>query len=208
MKDLSNGKSPDEFYTCLIEDRFGVEAWRASPQCFDYTIPSSSWCALTCLHMLLRLHDRPAPSLETLFADACAAGVYRWKKDVNGKGEGWHGSYYAELASFLSNYGFEAEYRESLTVKHLVRALDQGQFVLPSVSPDIRFPLRTEEPGRRGGHVVLVYGYARGEDGLSAFKIQNAAGFATENSQIGVSIPESRMQQVFGGRATFVRPSW
>jgi hypothetical protein len=204
--DLSHGSRAEDFFVSLIEDRFKMEAWRASPQCFDRTIPSSNWCAMTCLRMLLLLQKFPSPSLEKLFEDACTSEVYVWDDGADTENIGWRGCYHKKLAVFIRQYGFEAHHRTSLVTGDIADALDNDWFVIPSVSPEIRFPHRRRNPIQRNGHVVLVYAYRSHKDESNrSFLIQNAAGFASKNSQIGVRISERRMQQVFGGHATFVR---
>ena len=204
--DLSHGMTPINFYTCLIGDRFGVEAWRNSPRCFDLSIPSSNWCAMTCLRMLLLVHRLPSPPLDELFGAACTAGVYEWNYGTDNRPQGWRGCYHTKLASFITQYGFEAHHRASLMTDDIADALDNDWFVIPSLSPEIRFPLRRRSPQQRNGHVVLVYAYRSHKNGNNrSFLIQNSAGFVSKNSQIAVRISERRMKQVFGGHATFVR---
>jgi hypothetical protein len=199
--DLSRGRAPEEFYTCLIEDPMKVEEWRASDGAHDHTIPSSNWCALTCLRMILLLEGREAPSLEYLWERACAAGVY-----VLGAGNrGWIGAYHERLASFIKEFGFDAINLKDLTMDLIAEALSSGNYVIPSVSPDIRYALDLE-PRHTDGHMVLCYKYQIDEPGRM-FTIQNSAGFASIGTQIGVPIPEARFRQVFSGNAILVRSS-
>lgn len=198
--DLSRGRPPEEFYTCLIRDPKKVEAWRASPEALDFSIPSSNWCAMTCLRMLLLLHNKQAPSLDELFERACGAGVYNLKEDGT-----WAGAHHEPLARFVDQFGFTTNSLHNMHTWSLAMALAEGQYAIASVSPDIRYPANTKEPEKKSGHLVLVYGYRTIQDQIY-FLIQNSAGFASLESQMGVCILHRRMQQVFSGRALFVRP--
>lgn len=197
--DLSRGQDPKEFYTCLIPDQSGVEAWRVNPSALDHRIPSSNWCALTCLRMALLLEDGVVPDLEKLWERACERHVYTPKTD----GTGWYGAHHEPLARFFGEFGFEAKHCDNMSTASITQALVDGYYVLPSVSPEIRFP-RDTDPAKKTGHMVFVYGYDTGVDGRN-FLLQNSAGFASLNSQIAVRVSEKRLQQVFSGRAILVR---
>ena len=196
--DLSRGRAPEEFYVCLIEDPMKVEEWRASDEAHDHTIPSSNWCALTCLRMILLLEGKKAPSLEHLWERACAAGVYVQKEGHHG----WVGAYHQPLAAFIEEFGLDAIYLKDLTTDLVAEDLFHGNYVIPSVSPDIRYSLDLE-PVRRNGHVVLCYKYHTDVTGR-VFTIQNSAGFASINTQMGVAVPEARFKQVFSGNGILV----
>ncbi|HRH55455.1 MAG TPA: hypothetical protein PK609_01160 [Candidatus Paceibacterota bacterium] len=202
--DLSRGKSPDDFYVCLISDRHAVEAWRESSAPFDYTIRSSSWCALTCVQNILKIEDKYVPSLNDLFEEACRHGVYVWKDDPAKRG--WKGAFLARLPAFLNYQGYSARFEQNLTPEGIAQALASDYYVIARVSPEIRF-LHDTPPKEKTGHFVLVYAYETADDGTLVFRIQNSAGFASLNSQAGVPVSEARMAQVFSGDAILVRAS-
>jgi hypothetical protein len=194
-------KAAEDFYVPLIPDRFKLEEWRASPAALDHTIPSSNWCAMTLVRMTFLAYDLKAPTLEELWEGACAAGVYVPKR----VGEGWSGAHHEPLATFIERLGFSV-IREEATTLNLVKSIVTESLpwvAFLSVSPEIRFH-RDTEPTKRNGHMVLAYDCERLVDGSRVFLIQNPAGFASLNSQIGVRISETRLQQVFSGNAIFV----
>lgn len=197
--DLSGGVPPESFYVPLISDRFAVEEWRASGASKDYRIPSSNWCAMTCVRMLLLRERGEAPSLEELFDSACDADVYVRQED----GSGWKGAYHVRLVHFLETLGFQARFRKHLHVSDIAKSLARGQYGLLSVGPDIRY-LKDEEPEKQNGHFVFAFGY-ESTPASRLFRIHNSAGFASLNTQIDVAIPETRMAQVFSKSAIFVR---
>lgn len=196
--DLSKGKRPEDFFVPLIPDRFGLEAWRADPDCFDLSLPHNSWCAITSLRMALLLEDMVAPSQEELFEDACKCGVYQWEV-----GKGWIGAYHVPFASFLRRHGFVGRFVQKLEPQDIAKILARGFYGILRVSSAIRFP-DTIQPDTKTGHVVFCFGYTSGEQERE-FRIHNCAGFATLQSQIDFRVPELRMKQVFSGDATFFR---
>jgi hypothetical protein len=175
-----------------------VEEWRASDEAHDHTIPSSNWCALTCFRMILLLEDREVPSLQHLWEIACAAGVYFLREGHSG----WVGAHHERLASFFKEFGFNAISLKDLNTELVAEALTNKNYVIPSVSSDIRYPLDLE-PNRTDGHMVLCYKYHLDEAGR-VFTIQNSAGFASIGTQMDVPIPEARFSQVFSGNAILV----
>ena len=199
--DLSRGKDPIDFYVCQIENRFEIEVWKASPQVRDYTIPSSNWCAMTALRMALLADERPAPSLEDLFQNACTYGVYRPFADTSG----WQGAFLLELPHFCCSYGFEARLERSQTPSDVVNWLRRGYYALPLVGPEVRFPRRTRAPKKRRGHFVFLYAYRIGERGTHLFTLNNSAGYASNNSQVAVEISKKRFKQVFSGDVLLLR---
>lgn len=199
--DLSRGMSPEDFFVCSIPDRTKVEEWRESPEILDYRIPSSSWCAMTCISMVLLAEGLSSPTLEELFEQACDAEVYRPMPDD----AGWSGAHHDKLPTFVATtLDQPVEYHPSMTTIDLMRALADGYYALLSVSTDIRL-VSNEEPDKLGGHFVLVYGFEHDEYDNLFFVLNNGAGYATLNSQIGFRVSEERMLQVFSGRGVLVR---
>jgi hypothetical protein len=198
--DLSCGRPPESFYVCQIEDRFGLEAWKASPEAKNYTIPRNNWCALVHLSMVLMLEERVPPSLDELFERACAMNVYRPFAD----GSGWQGAFLDALPGFVASLGLEARLERRHAPESVARGLSELNYVLPRVSPEIRYPT-DKEPEKRTGHFVFFYGYELDEEDEPVFRYQNGSGFASLDSQIGVRITTARMRQVFSGDALLIR---
>jgi len=200
--DLSRGKSPALFFVPLVS-HITIEEWRADEEgCHDLTIPHNNWCAMCATKMIQLLEGRPSPPLDPMFEHACEVGVYKQK--LGGDGKGWKGMYHHPFARFLGTYGFSAHVREGIDVETIARAIASGYYVIPSVSPEIRFP-RDDAPAATSGHVVLAYAYSTDSDGERVLRIQNCAGFESLDSQKGFPVSASRMQQLFSGTATFVR---
>ena len=149
--------------------------------------------------MALLFHGREAPPLESLFAQACATGVYRRMDDGR-----WKGAFHEPLCGFLKHFEFAAERFERATVGDVADRIRTGWQALLSVSPDIRYPNRTP-PEKRNGHMVFAYKADRLADGTHVVEIHNPAGFASLNSQIAFRVPEERLAQVFSGNAICIR---
>lgn len=196
--DLSKGQNPQNFYVCSIPNPLGVEEWLESSQARDYTLPSASWCAMACVRMVLLSEKQEAPSLETLFAEACKMGVYQIKEGT----KEWVGAYHDPLVLFLGSLGFEAWRKENLSSADVASALNCHFYSMLSVSPEIRYV--DGVPEKKSGHLVFAYGY-EGPKGQHVFRIHNSAGFASLGTQIGVRVPEARLTEVFSGRGIFFR---
>lgn len=197
--DLSRGRVPEEFYDCIIPDRFQVPSWRERPEALDFRLPESNGCALRNVRMLFLVEGLECPPFLDLFYQATEAGVY-----VKNPDETWHGARHEQLVEFLKTFGFDAFREENLSTDDVAYWMAQGFYGLLSVYPDIRFPTK-KKPVSPIGHIVLTYKYTQDRLGRRSFWIQNASGFAHLDSQIGMRVSNARMIQVFKERAIFAR---
>lgn len=198
--DLLRGMPPSECFACQIEDRLGVEKWRASKAALDHRIPTSNRCLCVSYRMTRLAAKLPAPSSDELFDDMCAFGVYTWKADNSG----WAGAHHDAFLEFVrQSQDFDVMRWEDMTPECVASALAQGYFPLLSVGPAIRFT--KGGPKKKAGHFVFVYAYDT-VNGKRVFRINNGAGFASLDSQIGFPVHEDRLLEVFSGRGILLRP--
>lgn len=199
--DLFRGSDPRRFYTCQIEDPRNLEKWVQSPNARDYTKPEANLCAMCCTSMILKSEEISPPSTLELFGQAAGFSVFRPKPD----GSGWKGAYHMELADYLeAQWGMRTWAERNMKPGFIRLMLTFGNYCMLSVHPEIR--LRTTElPPGKSGHIVLVYGFYVTRRRRLRFLVQNSAGFASQDSQIGMSISEHRLAQVFSGNGVIVR---
>lgn len=201
---LFDGMDPNEIYTCQIEDRSAVEAWVANPELRDPRLASSNWCAICCTRTILLAEDRLAPSCEELFEGAQDCHVYQEITD----GEdfvGWKGAFHQDFVIFLwMRLRLWAQAERGVDLGFIRQRLFEGYYVLASVHPNIRFPDSRDEPEKKGGHFVLIYGFEI-EDEACWFFIMNSAGFVSQFSQVAVRVPNYRLRQLFSGNVILVR---
>ena len=200
---------PEDFYVCQIPDPSKVEEWVANIDILDPQSPERHWCAMCCVRGLLLAERHSSPSVEELFEIACAQGVYRPDSNM-----GWRGAYHQELANLINTIrvvgqrGATAHRRIQILAKShhnwsmewLVRT---GCYILLSVHPDIRLHTTTP-PASKRGHFVLVYDFFE-KDGQKYFRINNPAGFHSNNSQIDMEVSAERLAQVSIGDGIVAR---
>lgn len=204
--------NPDDFYVCQIPDPTKVEEWVANINNLDLKAPERHWCAMCCVRGLLLAEHYPSPSVEELFEMGCAQGVYRPDPDI-----GWRGAYHQELADVINTIRVVDQRKATVHRSIPILAKSQydwsmeslvstGCYLLLSVHPDIR--LRTTmSPVSKRGHFVLVYDFFE-RDGRKYFRINNPAGFQSNNSQIGMEVSAQRLAQVSSGDGLVVKSAF
>ena len=199
--DLFRGTNPAELYACQIQDPACVEDWVQSPDARDPFKPEANWCAMCCTQMILRAEGVSPPPLLELFEQAISFSVYRQEEARIG----WRGAYHRELADYLgTKWRMRSSAERNMSPEWVCRMLSYGNYCLLSVHPEIR--LRADiPPPHKNGHFVLIYGYNTTEEGEIYFLLQNTAGFASQESQVGMAISAHRLEQVFSGNGIVVQ---
>lgn len=123
-----------------------------------YSYWSERTCGIACLQSILADRERDAPDKYALIEAAL-----RWRAFVRHDDGSLGGLYYQPFCEWVgSSFGLDAHVHRHLEVDGLVDLVTHGHsFVMASVSSEIRWPDRA--PTRKGGHLVLVYGYESGE---------------------------------------------
>jgi hypothetical protein len=204
---------PADFYACQIPDPTKVEEWIANIESLDVRAPERHWCAMCCVRGLLLAERLPSPSVEELFEMACAQGVYRPDQEI-----GWCGAYHKELAAFINTIRDAGQRKATAdrSMRVLAKSRDDlwsmeklvgwGCYILLSVHPDIRLRSSTP-PVTKRGHFVLIFGSFRRE-GQRFFRINNPAGFQSQNSQIGMEVSAERLEQLTCGDGIVVKSEY
>lgn len=142
----------------------------------EYTEWSWSCCGMACLKMILAHKQHKIIPLVYLGKQCLKYGGYRMPVQTS------PGLFYKPFLRFIKDeYGLDGSTSSALTLAEIKKTVSQGGYAIVSVTPEIRFPLK--EPTRRGGHLVLVYGY---DDQREVLYLNNPSGFAS--SQEAVSI--------------------
>ncbi len=102
-------------------------------------------CGLACLRTLLAFHGHPVPTQWDLVVDARAIGAYVPR-----------GIVHARLVDLARRHGLDGVATSMPDVRDVLRTADEGLPVIVSVAPQL------PDDGRRGGHLVVVGGTARG----------------------------------------------
>jgi hypothetical protein len=203
--DLLAARNPASCFVCQIPDPAQVEEWSAGVDTLDKRAWERHWCAMCAVRMLLLAEGLAAPALGELFEQARDFGVYRADPAI-----GWRGAYHWELAKFVANFGFKAHAVRGMS-PHNHRSLRWsigqwvgfGHYVLLSAHPDIRLRSSEPPPAKRG-HIVFVYGYEV-VGGQGYYLLNNSAGFASQQSQVGMRISAERLGQVSCGDGVVVQ---
>ena len=192
--------SPDRFYVPQFETSEAVETRIRGRNTADMTLPEWNWCAICCVRMILLALGRGAISREELYEKSFAAGVFRQE------GNEVIGAYHKELASFIEReLGLQARPRRGMTTQEVMKEIARGAFVIASVSAEIR-DTHGLLPKKKGGHFVLIYGFRCSPDHSNQLIIHNSTGFTSTNSQMHVSVDETRFNDCFSGNAIVVKP--
>lgn len=205
---LLEGRNPNDIYVCQIDDRTAMEEWVRNPDLRPPHQARSNWCAVCCTRMILQAESMYAPSREELFE--AAQDLHAYQEIVSEDREtllAWKGAYHEHLAIFLwRSLGLWAQAERNVDLNFLRARLYEGYYVLASVHPDIRFPDQQNEPEKKGGHFVLIYGFEIIGDACW-FLAMNSSGFASQQSQIAVRVPNYRLRQLFSGNVVLVGSS-
>jgi hypothetical protein len=134
--------------------------WRASgfAQADDYRFWAKRLCGLTCLESALDYWGIAHAPRAALLEDALRHGVYRVREDG-----GVDGLIYRPFAGWVeAAFGVRVEVMTDEGIEASAARLDADTLAMVSVSPEIRYPERTNE--RQGGHLILLHG--RGDGGV------------------------------------------
>lgn len=148
---------------------------------------------MACLKMILKSKFGKTPSLITLGKKCLEYGGY-----VPTPSE-LKGLYYEPFIRFIHQ-----EFRlNGKTIKHLslngiLKALEKQQFVITSVSPQIRNP--KSMPSKRGGHLVLLLGY----DHLKKLLFFHNPSGNTHKTQQYAEITYTDFARFFAGRGIVI----
>ncbi len=161
-----------------------------SPTVADYAFWANRACGPTCLSMVLQHLGRPVPPLFDLAVACAGVGAFA----VQGEDVG--GIYYAPFVDYIQQvHQLTAEVAAELSMTDLAAELSAGRFVLASVNSSIRYVDR--QPPRRGGHLVLAYGFD--ENGIH---FNNPSGHQPSARQM--VLPAAAFEPFYAGRGILI----
>lgn len=166
------------------------ESGAASPQ--EYASWSWSCCGMACLKMILAHKKGKNVPLVTLGKQCLEYGGYKLPLEEH------PGLYYKPFVNFIkSEYGLDGKTVSALTLTEIKQAISDGGYAVVSVTPEIRFP--SKNPTKRGGHLVLVFGY---DDDKRVIYLNNPSGF--KDSQEKVEIPYKQFGKFFDNKGIII----
>jgi hypothetical protein len=159
----------------------------------EYTSWSWSCCGMACLKMILAHEQRKVIPLVVLGKQCLEYGGYRMPLEKS------PGLFYKPFVDFIGKeYGLRGRAMSALTLTEIKQTISDGGYAIVSVTPEIRFP--TKEPSRRGGHLVLVFGY---DDEKQEVHLNNPSGF--KDSQEDVMIPYKQFVKFFDHKGILIK---
>jgi hypothetical protein len=118
----------------------------------EYEVWSWNLCGMACLRMILNHAIGKDEQIVVLGKKCMSYGGYILKKSEI------EGLIYKPFVEFIKQeYGLAAKIYPVMLFEDILEALNDGQYIMVSVSPDIRHPDST--PQKKGGHLVVVVGY-------------------------------------------------
>ncbi|HML20805.1 MAG TPA: C39 family peptidase [Aggregatilinea sp.] len=162
----------------------------------EYAFWAHRVCALACIKMAVEAYY-PArqPSLWELVQRGLSHGGYT-VRDAEGRwvDQGW--TMGAQMA-LAAEYGLQAAGQGYASPLSICRAIREGALVAASVTPELGE--RDPQPGRYGGHLVLVTGFVWQRGRPAAYILHNPSGRYSE-LQAGARIPAARFNRSFAHR--------
>lgn len=158
----------------------------------EYTTWSWSGCGMACLKMILAHKQHQVIPLVTLGKQCLKYGGYKLPL------ENHPGLYYKPFVRFVKGkYNLNGRAVGTLTLNEIKRVLSKGGHAIVSVTPEIRFPAKN--PTKRGGHLVLLFGY---DDEKQVIYLHNPSGF--KDSQEKVSISYNQFKKFFDNKGVLI----
>lgn len=143
----------------------------------EYAEWSRNGCGMACLKMILGATRNETIPLVTLGEKGVEYGAYRLPLDDS------PGMFYGPFVRYIqAEFGLKGKASAALTVSEIKGAIAHDGFVIASVTPEIRFP--NKPPKRRGGHLVLLFGY---DDEKQTFYLHNPSGFDGTREALEIS---------------------
>lgn len=184
----------------LVEQLFAKEVdvrsdpnWRNSgaENVEEYAQWSWNGCGMACLKMILAWRGVEMP-LAVLGKMGVKYGVYQLPLDSS------PGMFHKPFVPFVrQEFGLHAKAVSALTLPEIKRAIVAGGLVIASVTPEIRYP--ETPPMRRGGHLVLVFGF---DDEQGVFYLHNPSG--NSDTQKNVKVSYKNFSRCFGHKGLIV----
>jgi hypothetical protein len=176
------------------EDPCNDPLWRRSG--FDDPEEYRYWavrlCGIACLRSVLALKAQQVPTQLDLLGAALQRGVYRQKDDGTVLG-----MIYKPFCAWVEDdFDLTVTYFEHTALSNALKKCAQGQFLIMSVSPEIREPKLVDPP--KGGHLVLVTSH---DDQTVTF--HNPSGIPPNHANTRLSLDD--FDKFFSGRGIHIQ---
>lgn len=173
------------------DDPLWMSSGASSPE--EYELWSRNLCGMACLKSILKYTQNLDIPIATLGKKCREYGGYI------SNGEEIGGLFYAPFVEFVKKeYDLDGSIRKHLSINDIIEELSSGNFVIASVSHQIR---NLESiPTKKGGHLVLMLGYNLSEEKLF---FHNPSGYIAQ-SQEEVEISFDNFNKFFANRGIVV----
>jgi len=160
----------------------------------EYQTYSWNMCGMACLRMILLDRSGKADTIIKLGKKCTKYGGYTLPFGESA------GLQYRQFAAFMkSEYDIDSIVKPALLQHDIKVAISKGEYVIASVSPQIRRP--DSLPQHKGGHLVLITGY---DDVKRIFYLHNPSGIAGL-SQVNTVISYRDFRKFFAHRGIIVK---
>lgn len=170
--------------------------WRESgaKDAKEYTSWSWTGCGMACLKMILAHSQQKVVPLVLLGKQCLEHGGYKMPLETS------PGLFYKPFVNFIGEkYSLHGKAVGALTLPEIKQAISDGGYAIISVTPEIRFPFK--EPSKRGGHLILVFGY---DDDKQIIHLHNPSGF--KDSQEDVTLSYKQFMKFFDYKGVLIKP--
>lgn len=169
----------------------------------EYQQWSKNICAIACFKMVSDNFGLNSKELKciALAKESMKYGAYRYK--VGGKEI--EGIFWKSFQNFiLKRYNIKSYVIKCLTTLKIVRLLLDDQIVFLSVSPFIHRNDEGEKITKRGGHIILVHGFASKDGIIQGFFIKDPGAWTENNSQ-ECFVSLKKLLSNYSGRAFVIK---
>lgn len=179
--------------------------WRAfgADDPVEYAFWAPRICPLACLQMAIAAYTPgQEPTLWQLVKHGLNLRGYT-VRDENGNwiDEGWA---FPALVKLAQRYGLSAQGYGYASMYRICVEIQRGRLVMASVTPELGE--REPQPGRYGGHFVLVTGFRWRDGAPVSFTLHNPSGRFPE-LQANAEIPLARFRAAYAYRLIALSPA-
>lgn len=183
----------------IISDKISAQAdpsWEdsgaSSPE--EYEFWARNMCGMSCLKMIIQHKFGEVIPIIDLGKRGLKYGVYTLKPDTI------DGMYYFPFVKFVKEeFNLDTEVVRLMSVERILRELAHKNYIIASVSHEIRNP--SSRPVSKGGHLILLLGYDLKK---RTILFHNPSG-DTEESQKYAEILFPQFENFFAGRGLVIK---
>lgn len=172
-----------EEFGFLTQEEYEFWCWRA--------------CGIACIKMVIETVSIVEIKINNLVKKVLDLGGYIiYNKNGQFVDKGW---YYKPLINLAKEYNLKGKSFSYLTVQNICVEILKNHFVIASVDPNIIRYDKKEFTDKKGGHLVLIFGFKWKNKGCVGFYLHNSSGKRQETRE-NVFMPMEIFKRAFANK--------